>query len=420
MNAEIISVGTEILMGQITNTNARYLSEKLASLGVDVYFQTTVGDNFERLKQALSIAFSRSNMVILTGGLGPTGDDITKEAAASYFDMPLYLNDEALAAIEKYFQKLNRKMTKNNEKQAMFPKEAIILPNDNGTAPGCIMEKGDKAAILLPGPPIEMVPMFEKYVIPYLKEKSRDVIYSKVLRFIGIGEAALEERLSDLLESQTNPTLALYAKEGEVTVRVSAKAKDENEAKKLVEDMCGVLISRCPDEFYAYGDDNSLVKVVCKALMERNLSISTAESCTGGLLGQNITSIPGASQIFSQGIITYSNSAKMQYLGVREKTLKTHGAVSCECAKEMAQGMRRISNSDISVAITGIAGPSGGTAEKPVGLVYISLAHKNGVCVKKFNFSGSREKIRNYAVLNALNLVREYLNGTLDKQGEKL
>lgn len=411
MNAEIIAVGTELLLGQILNTNAQYLSKRLSELGIDVYYQTVVGDNAARLTEALECAFSRSAAVFITGGLGPTADDLTKETVSEYFGLKLILDEGSLSAMEQYFKNICRPMPLGNKKQAMIPEGAFILKNDAGTAPGCIIEKGGRYACLLPGPPKELVPMFENYARPYFKKFEGGGIYSRVLRVFGMGESEVGERLADMAKSLKNPTLAPYAKEGEVTVRVTAKAIDEGDANALIAPIDREIRKRLGDVVYGYGDDESLCGVVCKMLQERSMTLATAESCTGGLLAKNITDVAGASKIFEQGIVVYSNTAKIKYLGVSPESLNEHGAVSAQVAREMARGMRAAANSDIAIGITGIAGPGGGSAQKPVGLVYIALAHGGGAEDLRLNLSGSRERIRERAALYAFDMIRRHLLG---------
>lgn len=409
MKAEILAVGTELLLGDILNTNAQYLSRELASLGIGVYHQSVVGDNDIRLKKELSEAFSRSDMVITTGGLGPTKDDLTKETGAEYFNKKLVLDEESLKKVRKYFGDENKPINGGNEKQAYFPEGSVILPNNHGTAPGCIIEENEKILIVLPGPPREVKPMFEDYVIPYLKKYQTTVFISKVLRIFGIGEGFMAEKIGDIIDSQSNPTVAPYAKEGEVTLRITASAKTEREAVNLIEPAVKKIKERLGDNVYGEGENTTLEDVVCKLLLQKNLSIATAESCTGGMLAARLINYPGISQVFKEGAITYSNEAKMKRLGVKEETLKKFGAVSEQTAKEMAEGIAKTSGTDIGLSTTGIAGPGGGTHEKPVGLVYIGLYVKGAVTVTHINRRGDRQTIRNRAAMTALDLLRREL-----------
>lgn len=410
MKAEIITVGTEILLGDILNTNCRYLSRELAAMGIEMYYQITVGDNEERLLKTLKESLNRSDIVICTGGLGPTEDDITKEVCAKYFGYKLELHKPSLDAMIERFKHMNRVPTKNNEKQAYFPKEAYILKNDNGTAPGCIMEKEGKMIVVLPGPPREMESMFENYVKPYLSKLTDDVIESEVLRIIGVGESKVENDILDIIDSQTNPTIATYAKGYECTLRITAKAKSVEEAKELIKPMSDEMKRRFGQSLYATGE-TSIEEVVSKMLVENNLKIAVAESCTGGMVSASLINYPGISSVFMEGCVTYSNEAKMKSLGVKKETLDVYGAVSDKCAKEMASGVAARYNTNIGIATTGIAGPDGGTDEKPVGLVYFGIYINGKVISKKYVFNGDRQGVRERATRTILNDLRlELLN----------
>lgn len=410
MKAEIITVGTEILLGDILNTNCRYLSRELAAMGIEMYYQITVGDNEERLLKTLEESLNRSDIVICTGGLGPTEDDITKEVCAKYFGYELGLHKPSLDAMIERFKHMNRVPTKNNEKQAYFPKEAYILKNDNGTAPGCIMEKEGKMIVVLPGPPKEMEPMFENYVKPYLSKLTDDVIESEVLRIIGVGESKVENDILDIIDSQTNPTIATYAKGYECTLRITAKAKSVEEAKELIKPMSDEMKRRFGQSLYAVGE-TSIEEVVAKMLVENNLKIAVAESCTGGMVSASLINYPGISSVFMEGCVTYSNEAKMKSLGVKKETLDVYGAVSDKCAKEMASGVAARYNTNVGIATTGIAGPGGGTDEKPVGLVYFGIYINGKVISKKYVFNGDRQGVRERATRTILNDLRlELLN----------
>ena len=410
MKAEIITVGTEILLGDILNTNSRYLSRELAAMGIEMYYQITVGDNEERLLKTLEESLNRSDIVICTGGLGPTEDDITKEVCAKYFGYELGLHKPSLDAMIERFKHMNRVPTKNNEKQAYFPKEAYVLKNDNGTAPGCIMEKEGKMIVVLPGPPKEMESMFENYVKPYLSKLTDDVIESEVLRIIGVGESKVENDILDIIDSQTNPTIATYAKGYECTLRITAKAKSVEEAKELIKPMSDEMKRRFGQSLYATGE-TSIEEVVAKMLVENNLKIAVAESCTGGMVSASLINYPGISSVFMEGCVTYSNEAKMKSLGVKKETLDVYGAVSDKCAKEMASGVAARYNTNVGIATTGIAGPGGGTDEKPVGLVYFGIYINGKVITKKYVFNGDRQGIRERATRTILNDLRlELLN----------
>ncbi|AKL94125.1 competence damage-inducible protein A [Clostridium aceticum] len=401
MKAEIIAVGTELLLGDIVNTNAQYIARRLADIGIFVYHQSVVGDNPERIKKAYEIAFDRADIVITTGGLGPTKDDLTKEIAAEYFKKELQLDEASLEIMKEYFLRRNQPITTNNKKQAYFPEGAIIVKNNNGTAPGCIIEDNKKTMVLLPGPPREMIPMLEEVVLPYLSKYQEGILVSKVLRICGIGESAMEDLISDIMEKQSNPTIAPYAKEGEVILRITAKAKDTDEAERLLLPVEKELHNRLQKYIYGEGEV-SLEETVGTLLVDHQLTISTAESCSGGLLAAKIINYPGISSVFMEGMITYSNDSKIQRLGVKPETLTTYGAVSKETAAEMAEGVAKAANTDIGVSITGIAGPTGGTKEKPVGLIYAGTYIKGKVYTKELFFKGDRQKLRNFAATQTL------------------
>jgi competence/damage-inducible protein CinA-like protein len=405
MKAEILCVGTELLLGDIVNTNAQYIAKRLAELGITVYHQTVVGDNPKRLKEAYKLAFNRADLVINTGGLGPTKDDLTKEIAAEYFGKKLILNEEELKKIEGYFIKINRKMSESNKKQAYLPENSTIIPNKNGTAPGCIIDEKGKIVVLLPGPPREMKPMFANTVIPYLKKYENGVLYSKVLRVIGVGESAAEEMMRDIIDSQTNPTIATYAKDSEVTFRITAKGDNDKQAKKMIEPMESEIRKRLGDNVYAEGE-TCLENVLAEMLVNKNITIAAAESCTGGMVSSKLINYPGISSVFMEGAVTYSNEAKMHRLGVKKETLDKYGAVSSETAAEMAEGIAKSAGTDIGISTTGIAGPDGGTPEKPVGLVYLGIYINGNVKTKKINVIGDRQRVRTKTTITLLDWVR--------------
>lgn len=408
MIVELVSVGTELLLGNIVNTNAAFLAEKCALLGLSLYHQAVVGDNEERLAQTLETAIQRSDVVILSGGLGPTKDDLTKEVAAKVMGMPLKEDKHTRKRIEEYFKNSQFKIiTDNNWKQAQVPEGATVVDNGNGTAPGLIMEKDGKSVILLPGPPNEMKPMFEKDIFPYLNRLQPETICSSMVKICGLGESYVETQIADLIESQTNPTIAPYAKTGEVHLRVTAKAADEKEAKKLIKPMVKELRNRFGTNIYSTEENETLEESIITLLKEKELTLTTAESCTGGMLAARLTNVPGVSEVFKQGLVTYSNRAKRKLLDVKKNTLKDCGAVSEKTAKEMAKNGAFITGSDACVSVTGTAGPTGGTEEKPVGLVYIGCCYNNKTVVKEFHFKGERQKIREQATANALILLRE-------------
>ena len=405
-SAEILCVGTELLLGDIINTNASYISRRLAALGIPVYRQAVVGDNPERMRQAIAESFSRSDCLILSGGLGPTCDDITKEMVAEYFGLELELNQEALDRMMEYFSSMGRNMTKNNEKQAMAPRGARVLQNNWGTAPGFVIEQGDKTAIMLPGPPIELEPMWRERVEPYLFERSNSVIVSKNIYILGMGESAVEEKLRYMMEELENPTVAPYAGNGECRVRVSARAKDEATASEMCDRQIEE-IRKTEVGDYIYGIDvDSMENALVMHLRERGMTLACAESCTGGLIAKRITDVSGCSDVFLGGCVTYANEAKEKLIGVKHETLEAFGAVSEQTAREMARGVRLSLGADVGIATTGIAGPGGGTPEKPVGTVYIAVSTAEGETVKLLNLSPkrSREFIRICAATNAMSL----------------
>lgn len=405
MKTEIITVGTEILLGDILNTNTHYLSNELANMGIDVYYQITVGDNEQRLLSQLKESFKRSDLVILTGGLGPTEDDITKEVCAKYFNMEMEFHEQSWDKIIEIHNKMNRKPTENNRKQAYFPKGSLILPNKYGTAPGCIMEKDKKTIIVMPGPPKEMKPMFDNYVKPFLLKDNKNILKSKVLRIIGMGESKIENDLLDLIDKQINPTIATYAKDGECTVRITAKGKNEKEVESLIEPISNEIKSRFKEKVYGE-DDTAIEDEVAKILVDNNLTIAVAESCTGGMVAADLINYPGISSVFMEGCVTYSNKAKMMTLNVKKETLNTVGAVSEQCAKEMSEGVAARHNTNIGLSTTGIAGPEGGNEDKPVGLVYMGITINNKTIVKKYIFNGNRQQIRSRACKTLLNDLR--------------
>lgn len=366
MKGEIICVGTELLLGDIVNTNATFIAKNLASLGIDHLFDAVVGDNRERLLSQLDISSKRSDLIILCGGLGPTEDDLTKETVAQHLNKPLVYDEDTFKHIQDYFNRINRPIVESSKKQAYIIEGAIVLKNEWGTAPGLICEVNNKIYILLPGPPMEMEPMFKKYVYPYLRQKSSSVLVSKTLKIMGIGEAKAEEMVKDLINGQ-NPTVAPYAKDGEVHFRITAKAQDENEAKKLIEPVYNKMKDIFGENIYAE-DEKTLEEVVAELLIKNNLKIAVAESCTGGLVTSKLVNYPGISNVLVEGVVTYSNDAKIRRLMVSKETLKQHGAVSYQTAIEMAEGVSKTSGADVGISTTGIAGPGGATSKSQLGL----------------------------------------------------
>lgn len=410
MIAEIVSVGTELLMGQIVNTDAQFIASHLAPLGYQVFYQITVGDNPARLTSVVRDAIARADVVLFTGGLGPTDDDLTKETVADALGLEMAIVPEEEARLRAYFASRGHVMTPNNLKQARFPRNGAILPNPNGTAPGCIMEAGGKAAILMPGPPRELYPMFTNHVLPYLEARSGVRLYSRELRAFGMGESELTYRIRDIIAAQTNPTVAPYVKTGEVTLRVTAQCRDEAEGERLAAPMIDAICERLgPIVYSTHGEP--LPALCVRLLREQERTLAIAESCTGGLLTSSIVDVPGCSACLIEGAVTYANDAKMRRLSVSAQTLDTDGAVSSRCAREMAEGLRSAAGANYALATTGIAGPDGGTPEKPVGLVYVALASADGTAVRELHLSGDRARIRALSTLHALDLLRRALLG---------
>lgn len=412
--AEIIAVGTELLLGQITNTNAQFLAKHLSALGYHHHFQTVVGDNAERLNHAIQVASSRSDLIILTGGLGPTKDDLTKEVVAEFVNESLVYHEQSLHYIEQYFIKVNRPMTENNKKQALVINKAHVLLNKNGMAPGMVYESNDKQFVLLPGPPKEMIPMVENELIPYLlKGKDANTIVSKELKFFGIGESILETKIIDLLENQSNPTIAPLASEGEVMLRITANATNEEIATELIEQTEEKIRERVGQFIYGSTGENLFI-VLSGKLREQNLSISAAESLTGGLFSKRMTDIPGNSSIFKGSIICYTNEIKQNLLNVPSVILEKNGAVSAECAQALVENIQLLTKSTISISFTGEAGPNP-FEEVPVGKVFIGIKiGKSAPVIREYQFSGTREQIRLSSVKNGASLLIKLLNESQD------
>jgi nicotinamide-nucleotide amidase len=408
MKAEIVAVGTELLLGQIANTNAQFISEHLAYVGVDVYFHTVVGDNPDRLKSVLEVAKSRSNLVILTGGLGPTKDDLTKEVIASFLSRKLVIDEKAMKSIEDYYAKTGRTMTENNRKQALVIEGSHVLENKNGMAPGMLIVDGDMTYILMPGVPSEMKPMFLHEGIPYFASKSETPLYSRVLRFFGIGESALETKIMDLIDGQSNPTIAPLAKQGEVTIRLTAKHQDLHVAERLLDETEKHISERVGDTLYGYGDEASLAEVVFDLLKKHHTTLAVAESLTGGLFSKQLTDLPGSSEIFKGGIVSYTNEVKTDVLDISETLLSTDGAVSAKCAENMAENVRKLLHSDIGISFTGVAGPSQ-SENKEVGTIYIGFADEQRTMNFPLKLNGTRSAIRHRTVLYGFDYIRRYL-----------
>jgi nicotinamide-nucleotide amidase len=395
MNAEIIAVGSELLLGQIANTNAQFLSKQMADLGINVYFHTVVGDNPSRLRRAVEIAQTRANLIIFTGGLGPTKDDLTKETIADILQRKLVIDEDALQSIRAYFSRTKRTMTENNIKQALVLEGAEVLKNENGMAPGMVLTVDEVTYMLLPGPPKEMQPMFMNHGRPLLMKKlgRQERIESRVLRFFGIGESQLETIIEDLIDRQTNPTIAPLAGDGEVTLRLTAKHHSVSEAQRMLDEIEKTILERVGDYFYGYNEDTIFSKII-EQLIARNITIASAESLTGGLFAQQLTAIPGASQTVKGSIVCYTNDIKKRLLHVSEEILKEDGAVSESCAKALAENVRALFQTDIGISFTGVAGPSLQEG-KPVGTVYIGIAaNSSPTKVFSLTLAGSREAIR--------------------------
>ena len=411
MNAEIISVGTELLLGQVVNTDTAIVAQALSGLGINLLYSAVVGDNTERLRTAVETAISRSDLLIMTGGLGPTTDDLTKETTAAAAGKKLVLHEESLRRIQNYFNE--KSVSKNQEKQAWLPEGCTVLQNDNGTAPGCAFQAENGCTIImLPGPPSELTPMLHHYAVPYLAKGQQSVIVSHNVHIYGRGEAPVAQMMDDLMDGE-NPTLAPYAKEGECMLRVTAKAPTSEEADNMCQPLIDEICRRLGDFVYSI-DVETLEELVVQELKKQGKTLATAESCTGGLLAKRITDIAGSSAVFEMGCTTYANEAKEALLGVPHETLTQYGAVSEETARAMAEGIVRRAGSDIGVGITGIAGPEGGTAEKPVGLIYIALSDGKNTWVAKRSPIGrtkSRAWHRHCAASQALDMVRRYLAG---------
>lgn len=410
MTVELVCVGTEILLGNIVNTNAAYLAEQCAMLGLSCYHQSVVGDNEQRMEETIRRAVSRSDIVILSGGLGPTKDDLTKEVTARVFDMELLEDPHTRARIQEYFDQNHRgRITENNWKQAQVPEGSMVIDNYNGTAPGLILQKDGKTAILLPGPPNELKPMFERDIRPFLNRLEPEGIYSKMVKICGFGESKVESMITDILESQTNPTIAPYAKTGEVHLRITAKAINEETADEMMEPMMEELYRRFGSQIFTTEEAVTLEETVVELLKEKGKTVTTAESCTGGLVAGRLLNVPGASSVYMEGYITYSNEAKEKLLGVSHSTLEQYGAVSKETACEMAEGAAKAAGADLAISVTGIAGPDGGTKEKPVGLVYVGCYADGEARAYEFHFTGNRAKNRESTVAKALTILRETL-----------
>lgn len=397
MRCEVITVGTELLLGDTVNTNAAWISKRLSEYGVTLYQQRTVGDNKARLVNVLRDACMQNDLVITTGGLGPTQDDITRECVAEALGVELVTDRFSLQRIESFFTARNRTMSENNRRQAQLPAGGTALENSAGTAPGCIITQQETTVVMLPGPPHEMQHVFTAHIVPYLESQSGMVLRSRTLRICGIGESDMENRVADIIAQSENPTVAPYAKLGECSLRVTAYTSTEEEAYARIAPVERELVSRL--EPYVYGYDDDTLESRCAALLrQREYTFACAESCTGGMLSSRLVSLPGISDIYRGAVVSYSNMAKRAVLGVSKETLAVHGAVSAETVREMASGVRKTFAADVSAAVSGIAGPDGGTEEKPVGLVYVAVDIRGQIAVHRMILPGDRERIRFRAV----------------------
>lgn len=421
MIAEIVAIGTELLMGQILDTDAQYLSRRLQSLGISVYHHQTVGDNPQRMRDALALALSRSDVVITTGGLGPTQDDISKEIAAEIMGREMIFDENSWQAIQGYFARMGRVCPENNRRQALFARGCTILDNACGTAPGCLIEQDGKVVVQLPGPPHEMADMFERHVYALLARRTGGCIASRYIRIYGLGESQVAQMCGSYIESCGEVSVAPYCSLGECQLRVTARGDSEEDALDKVLPVVAALKAILGESVYAVMDtsEGSMEEAAGEALTSRGLTVATAESCTGGLVAARLVNYPGISSALYEAHVTYANEAKVKYCGVRPETLAAHGAVSEETAREMALGLRERSGADITAATTGIAGPGGGTKEKPVGLVYVACADKSGVRVERLQLTGNRERVRNLAALRALDMIRRAAIGYENNRDER-
>ncbi len=448
MNCEILCIGTEILHGDIVNSNASFISKSLANIGIDVHYHSVVGDNPKRMREAFNLAFSRADIVICTGGLGPTKDDITKEILAEYFGLPMVFHDESMQHLKNMYSKFRKDMPENNLRQAYFPEGSIVLENKNGTANACLLNMVStdtdndkmqtdlsinmgytenfflaekdllsvpckknikrKIGILLPGPPFEMTPLVTERILPYLSMFSKEIVVGVKVAVMNLGESLAETMIMDLIDNQTNPTIAPYAGNGKVIFRVTAKAINEEKAHELIDPVVEELLNRFENNAFIIKSDK-IEDYVCEKLIDKKLSVAVAESCTGGLMASKFISYPGISSVFKEGYITYTNDSKIRVLGVKKETIDTYGAVSEETVKEMAKNICDITSADIGIATSGIAGPSGGTAEKPVGLVYVCVYHKGEYKTSHRVHTGKRDIVRERAALSAFELVRQVI-----------
>ena len=406
---EIISVGTELLLGNTINSDAQMLSRKLTGLGLNVYYHTVVGDNPERLKQAIETAKGRADILITTGGLGPTCDDLTKQTLAEAFGKKLILHEDIAAQLKEWFARRGQEMPENNIQQAQLPEDCTIFPNAKGTAPGCAFQAGDWHVLMLPGPPSECLPMFDAQARPYLAALGEGVIVSRTLKIYGMGESKMESLLREKMNAMTNPTLAPYAKEGECELRITAKAETEEQARKRIAPVEEELRDFFGDLVYGVNVPN-LETAALDLLKEKGMTLGTAESCTGGLIAKRLTDIPGSSAVFRGGIVSYCDEVKAAVLGVPEELLRKEGAVSAAVAQAMAEGARKVLGCDLAVSTTGVAGPDSDGRNNPPGLVYVALAAPDASAVHTMRLAGAdRARVRTTAAHQALDMVRRYM-----------
>jgi len=411
--AEILCVGTELLLGDIVNTNARDISDALRGLGIGVYWHTVVGDNPARLRSAVAVARERANLIITTGGLGPTYDDLTKDIICAAFGVPLHMDEGEAEKIRAYYAAAGREMPESNLRQAMLPEGCTVFSNGNGTAPGCAFVSGECTVILLPGPPREMRLMLETGVLPYLRAQTSETLISRDIRIFGMGESAVEARLHEYMESLTNPTLAPYAGTAEVRLRVTARAGDAETARAMTEPVIARVRETLPEEIIYAVDEPSLEAVCLRLLKEKGKTFAAAESCTGGLIAKRITDLPGASAVFKGGVVSYTNEVKHRVLGVPAETLEKYGAVSRETAAAMAEGARALCGADYALSVTGCAGPDSDERGTPVGLGYVGIAGAGFTFVREIQMGGDRGWGRVYAASYAFDLLRRALTGIL-------
>ena len=412
MGTEIITVGTELLLGQIIDTNASWIAQRLAEAGIDLYYKTTVGDNAGRIEAALRQALSRADVLITTGGLGPTEDDLTRDVVAAVLGRPLHLDSDVLARIEQRFAHRKIPMSENNRKQAMVPEGAEVLHNPNGTAPGLFLREGGRCVACMPGVPAEMKPMLTGQVIPQIREVFgiRSRIVSRVLKMCGISESKVDQAIGDYFREMRNPTIGILAHAGEIHVRLTCKGEDPAEITRMLDALEGKVRQRLGALVFGR-DEEKLEALVGQLLRARGATLAVAESCTGGLIASRLTDVAGSSDYFERGMVTYSTAAKQHLLGVPRELIGNSGVVSLDVVRVMADGVRRRSGTTFGLATTGIAGPSGGTSERPVGLVCVALAWEGGDIAREYRFHGGRELIKYRAAQMALEMLRRHLLG---------